>query len=96
MIKKILAVTILVLFSSVAISADLPESSELPRMPDTYRNSNYKDMSKRNPYGMSLYDIAEREAEEEYFGAEVVSLEESKRILKERKAEQANSVKEKN
>jgi hypothetical protein len=92
MIKKILAVTILVLFSSVAISADLPDSSKLPRMPDSYRNSNYKDMSKRNPYGMSLYDVAERAAEEEYFGAEVVSLEESKRILSERKKQKEKEM----
>ena len=83
--KRFFVVTILVLFSSVAISADLPDSSELPRMPDAYRN---KGMSKRNPYGMSIYDAAETMAEEEYFGTEVVSLEESKRILSERKKQQ--------
>ena len=62
-------------------------------MPEAYRNSDYKDLSKRNPYGMSIYDAAETLAEEEYFGAEVVSLEESKRILSERrknKKEQEN------
>lgn len=85
MIKKILVVSSLVLFSSVAIAADLPDSSELPRMPDAYRNNDYKDLSKRNPYGMSVYDEAEKLAEERYFGSEVVSLEESKRILSERK-----------
>ncbi len=85
MIKRFFVVTILVLFSSVAISADLPDSSELPRMPDAYRN---KGMSKRNPYGMSIYDAAETMAEEEYFGTEVVSLEESKRILSARKKQQ--------
>jgi hypothetical protein len=37
---------------------------------------------------MSIYDAAETLAEEEYFGAEVVSLEESKRILSERKRNQ--------
>ncbi len=85
MIIRFLTVAVIVLFSSVALSADLPDSSKLPRMPDAYRNSGYKDLSKRNPYGMSIYDIAEREAEEDIFGSEVVSLEESKRILKERK-----------
>lgn len=86
MIKKILVVSSLVLFlSSVAISADLPDSADLPRMPDAYRNNDYKDLSKRNPYGMSVYAEAEALAEERYFGSEVVSLEESRRILSERK-----------
>jgi len=85
MIKIILVVSSLVLFISAAISADLPDSSKLPRMPDTYRNSDYKDLNKRNPYGMSIFDKAEDLAEEEYFGAEVVPLEESRRILSERK-----------
>ncbi len=85
MIKRFLVLTILALFSSVAISADLPDSSKLPRMPDAYRSKN---LSKRNPYGMSIYDAAETMAEEEYFGTEVVSLEESKRILSERKKQQ--------
>jgi hypothetical protein len=89
MIKKILVVSTLVLFSSVAISADLPDSSKLPRMPEAYRNSDYKDLSKRNPYGMSIYAEAEELAEEEYFGAEVVSLEESRRILSQRKKQKA-------
>ena len=88
MIKQIVVATMLVFFSSVAISSDLPDSSELPRMPEAYRNSDYKDLSKRNPYGMSIYDAAETLAEEEYFGAEVVSPEESKRILSERKRNQ--------
>lgn len=88
MIKKILIVISLVLFSSVALAADLPDSSKLPRMPDAYRHSDYKSLSKRNPYGMSIYDVAENEAEEDMFGSEVVSLEESKRILSERKKQQ--------
>ncbi len=88
MIKPLLAVTILLIFSSLALAEDLPDSAELPRMPEAYRNSDYKDMSKRNPYGMSIYDAAETLAEEEYFGAEVVSLEESRRILSERKKNQ--------
>ncbi len=81
----VLVLMTLVLFSSVAIAADLPDSSEWPRMPDAYRN---KDISKRNPLGMSIYDAAETLAEEEYSGTEVVSLEESKRILSERKKQQ--------
>lgn len=79
----------LLLMSSVAISAELPKSSELPRMPDAYRNNDYKDLTKRNPYGMSIYDVAEREAEEDIFGSEVISLEESKRILSERRKQKA-------
>lgn len=96
MIKKFLVVSSLVLFSSVAIASDLPKSSELPRMPEAYRNNDYKDLSKRNPYGMSIYAEAEELAEEEYFGAEVVSLEESRRILSERKKqkEEAQRLKE--
>ncbi|AGF78834.1 hypothetical protein UWK_02294 [Desulfocapsa sulfexigens DSM 10523] len=98
MIQRLLLVISLVLSSSGAIAADLPDSSDLPRMPDAYRNNDYKDLSKRNPYGMSVYDIAERKAEEDIFGSEVISLEESRRILEERKAknkEQAGVVQEK-
>jgi len=69
----------------------------LPRMPDTYRNSDYKDLNKRNPYGMSIFDKAEDLAEEEYLGAEVVSLEESRRILSERKKQkEEQQLKEQN
>ena len=69
-------------------------TEQYPRMPDTYRNNDYKDLSKRNPYGMSIYDAAENEAENEYFGVEVVPLEESRRILKERKAKQEAATEE--
>ncbi len=89
MILKFPVVISLLLISSVAISAELPDSSELPRMPDAYRNNDYKDLTKRNPYGMSIYDVAEREAEEDIFGSEVISLEESKRILSERRKQKA-------
>jgi hypothetical protein len=85
MIKIFTAITVLVFLGSVAISADLPDSSELPRMPDAYRGNDYKDLSKRNPFGMSIYDVAEREAENEYSETVVVPLEESRRILNERK-----------
>ena len=88
MTKRFTTILVLVLFNSAALAADLPESSQLPRMPEAYRNSDYKDFSKRNPYGMSIYDAAETAAEEEYFGAEVLSLEESRRILSERKKKQ--------
>jgi len=67
MIQKIVFVTIICLMGTVAVSADLPDSSKLPRMPDAYRNNDYKDLTKRNPYGMSVYDVAEREAEEALF-----------------------------
>ena len=64
-------------------------------MPDDYRKSDYKSISKRNPYGMSIYDEAEILAEEEYFGTEVVPLEESKRILSEReKQKEEQQIKE--
>ncbi|MCK5070704.1 MAG: hypothetical protein KAR01_09180 [Desulfocapsa sp.] len=85
MIQKFIFVTIICLFGTVAVSADLPDSSKLPRMPDAYRNNDYKDLTKRNPFGMSVYDVAEREAEEDLFSTEVVSLEESRKILEERK-----------
>lgn len=78
------------MFSSVVIAADLPDSSKLPRMPREYRNNDYRDFSKRNPYGMSLYDVAEKEAEEDIFGSEVISLEESERILSERREIEAS------
>ena len=85
MINKILLIGILTCFCSVAISAELPDSSQLPRIPDAYRSSDSKGLSARNPIGMSVYDTAEKEVEEDMFGSEVVSLEESKRILSERK-----------
>lgn len=46
------------------------------------------DKGSRNAIGMSIYDTAETEAEEDYFGTEVVPLEESRRILSERKKQQ--------
>ena len=90
MIKKILLIATLLLFSSSVIAAGLPDdSSKLPRMPDEYRNRN---KTSRNPIGMSIYDAAETAAEEDYFGSEVISLEESKRILSERKKEQKKEI----
>ena len=85
MIKRIFAVLILLHFSPVAMAVDLSDSSKLPRMPDAYRNNDYKDLSKRNPYGMSVYDEAETAAEKEYSETVVVPLEESQRILEKRR-----------
>lgn len=85
MIKTIIGALLLLHFSTLAMAVDLPDSSELPRMPDAYRNNDYRDFSKRNPYGMSIYDRAEIEAENEYSETVVVPLEESQRILKKRK-----------
>lgn len=72
---------------SPTISSRLPDSSELPRMPDEYRD---KDKRMTDPIGMWVYDAAETQADEDYFGVEVLSLEESQRILKDRKAVQKN------
>ncbi len=85
MIVKILAVLLLFPCNSVVLAFDeLPDSVDLPKMPDAYRNTDYRDMSKRNPYGMSIYDQAESAAEDEYAETIVVPLEESRKILKER------------
>ncbi len=95
MLRECFVVIMIVLFcSSIGVSQELPDSADLPRMPDEYRKGDYKDMSKRNPYGMSIYDAAEQEAEDNYFGTEVVPLEESKRILQQRQeAEEAEKNK---
>lgn len=69
------------------VSMSLPDSSELPRMPDEYRD---KDKRMRDPIGMWVYDAAETQADEDYFGVEVLSLEESQRILRDREAAQKN------
>lgn len=97
MIDRFLGAVILVLFCSVAIAAELPDSDKLPRMPDSYRNGDNKGFSSHNPIGMSVYDAAENEAEEDIFGSVVVPLEESKRIISERKKKQQEGKdKEKN
>lgn len=83
--RLVLIVSMLLVCSCSAptdVSTDLPDSSKLPRMPDEYRD---KDSRLKDPVGMWVYDAAETEAEENYFGVEVLSLEESERILKERK-----------
>jgi len=85
MINKIILLSGLIFFCSSCTTPEASKITEYPRMPDAYRNNDYKDSSKRNPYGMSVYDEAETLAEEEYFGAEVVPLDESRRILNERK-----------
>jgi len=85
MLKTILCGCSLFFFCSVALSAELPDSSRLPRMPKGYQSYDSKGITKNNPMGMSVYDTAEREMEEDIFGSEVISLEESKKILSERK-----------
>jgi hypothetical protein len=85
MIYKLIVLSGLLLFCASCTAKKTSEITEYPRMPDAYRKSDYKSISKRNPYGMSIYDEAEILAEEEYFGSEVVPLEESRRILNERK-----------
>lgn len=68
-----------------------------PRMPDAYRNNDYYHKTKQgsaniNPAGYAIYDHAESEAEDDYFGVEVVPLEESQRILKERRAKEKQTI----
>ncbi|HID71033.1 MAG TPA: hypothetical protein EYP35_11435 [Desulfobacterales bacterium] len=84
MIDKIIILFAVLLFCSSCTASKAPETVQYPKMPKEYRD---KDMDKgsRNAIGMSIYDAAETEAEEDYFGTEVVPLEESRRILKERK-----------
>ncbi|MCF8056104.1 MAG: hypothetical protein K9K37_05655 [Desulfocapsa sp.] len=84
MIDKIILLFWILLFCSSCTATQTPVAAEYPEMPDAYRD-NDKNKANRNPIGMSIYDAAEKEAEEEYFGAEVISLEESRRILKERR-----------
>ncbi len=100
MIKNFFMVFFLLQFVVGCASTDAPESTNYPRMPDAYRNDdngyrkNGNNIGTRNPLGMSIYDAAETEAEEDYFGVEVVSLEESQRILKERKLQKQQEKKE--
>jgi len=65
-----------------------------PRMPEAYRSNDYHKLKQGkpniNPAGFAIYDHAETEAEEDYFGVEVVPLEESQKILKKRKEENKN------
>ena len=96
MINKIVLLSLIALLSSSCATTKQSEIAEYPRMPDDYRNndhgyrSNGNNVANRNPLGMSIYDAAETEAEENYFGVEVVPLEESQKILSERKKNQIN------
>ncbi len=100
MIKNLLLASFLLQFVIGCASTNAPQNAEYPRMPDAYRGdgSNYREngnnVANRNPLGMSIYDAAETEAEEDYFGVEVVPLEESQRILKERKLQKQQEKKE--
>ncbi len=90
MIKKLLAGFLVVMFFPLnGFAAELPDSADLPRMPDEYREKNQR---KVDPIGMWAYDAAEEEAEKDYFDVEVVPLEESKKILKKRKEEEQKKL----
>lgn len=93
MIKNLLLVTFVLPFIIGCASSNVPQNTEYPRMPDAYRD-NGNNKANRNPLGMAIYDAAETEAEEDYFGVEVVSLEESQRILRERKLQKQQQKKE--
>ena len=98
-----IALPVLLVLFLVAGCAKQDASSDVPyypRMPDAYRNKDYHDKKQGtpnlNPAGFAIYDHAETEAEDEYFGVEVVPLEESQRILEERrKNEQVERASEK-
>ncbi len=99
--KKTITKLVLLLFvgllTSACTSTSVPkeEAFKYPRMPDAYRGDGIgKQNSGRNVLGIAIYDAAETAAEEEYTETEVVSLEESQRILKERKANQTKKNKE--
>ncbi len=93
MIKNLLLASFFLQFVIGCASTNAPQNAEYPRMPDAYRD-NGNNKANRNPLGMSIYDAAETEAEEDFFGVEVVSLEESQRILKERKLQKQQEKKE--
>ena len=93
MIKNLLLASFFLQFVIGCASSNAPQNAEYPRMPDAYRD-NGNNKANRNPLGMSIYDAAETEAEEDYFGVEVVSLEESQRILKERKLQKQQEKEE--
>lgn len=82
--KRIFFLVCIVFISSSCTTRQAPETVEYPRMPDEYRDKGM-DKGSRDAVGMYLYDAAETDAEDDYFGVEVISLEESKKILKERK-----------
>jgi hypothetical protein len=94
MIKNLLLVLFFLQFFIGCASTAVQQNAEYPRMPDAYRD-NDNNKASRNPMGMAIYDAAEAEAEEDYFGAEVVSLEESQRILKERKLQKQHEQEQK-
>lgn len=76
------------------VANDVPH---YPRMPDAYRKNDYYQKTNQsspnlNPAGYAIYDHAETEAEENYFGVEVVPLEESQKILQERRAKETQTM----
>lgn len=80
---------------------DEQKVSEYPEMPEEYRDGSYgyrqngNNVANRNPLGMSIYDAAETIADEDYYGTVVVPLDESRKILEERKLKKQQSEKEK-
>ncbi len=87
--KLLVSFLIIILYPLHVFAAELPDSADLPRMPDEYRTKNQR---KVDPVGMWAYDAAEEEAEKDYFDVEVVPLEESKKILKKRKEEEQKKL----
>lgn len=91
-INRIGLVLATVLLCSSCSTATTPVAREYPRMPDAYRDKE-DNKGSGNVIGMSIFDAAEQEAEDDYFGTEVVPLEESKRILAERKRQKQEQQK---
>ncbi len=93
MIRNLLLALFFLQFVLGCASGNVAQNVEYPRMPDAYRD-NYNNKSSRNPMGMAVYEAAETAAEDDYFGVEVLSLEESQKILKERKLQKQQEKKE--
>ncbi|MEN8188917.1 MAG: hypothetical protein ABFS19_03655 [Thermodesulfobacteriota bacterium] len=85
--------TLIVVVMVTGVSAqEVPDADKLPKMPEEYRTDN---KSLKDPVGMWVYDAAEAEAERELTEVEVVPLEESRRILEERRKQEEGAEKEK-
>jgi hypothetical protein len=95
----ILLLLLAVLSGCAGTGSDEQKVSEYPEMPEAYRDGSYgyrengNNVANRNPLGMSIYDAAETIADEEYFGTVVVPLDESRKILEERKLKKQQSEK---
>lgn len=97
----VLSLLLTVISGCAATGSDEQKVSEYPKMPEEYRDGSYgyrqngNNVANRNPLGMSIYDAAETIADEEYYGTVVVPLDESRKILEERKLKKQQSEKEK-